>query len=275
MRRGCSKPKAFSKKVQSFGERKERQREHLFPTDLTSLKGSGGISVFILWCACRPPQLRLLPDCSTLNWKGGRQPSLKGSSSIRASILFCVCRPPPLALLPVCSTLNWKGGRRLPLRAVGGNIPVGIVCDRHSDVMNSVKNRQRAQEPKQGSSPRNFYMSWICPSCNMVVWRENQEEAEVFCPFCSSGLPTYLNKVSPTRMIMRNERPQDHEVTASDANRQGTAPTEKVDRSSPFIHEFFLVQGSGFRCMAYRNNDGKWRMAFNDEVLTGAIRVLG
>jgi hypothetical protein len=36
-----------------------------------------------------------------------------------------------------------------------------------------------------------------------------------------------------------------------------------------------MVQGSGFRCMAYRNDEGKWRGAFDDEVLPGAIRVLG
>ena len=44
--------------------------------------------------------------------------------------------------------------------------------------------------------------------------------------------------------------------------------------ASPFVHEFFMVQGSGFRCMAYRNQDGKWRGAFDNEELPGAIRVL-
>ena len=46
------------------------------------------------------------------------------------------------------------------------------------------------------------------------------------------------------------------------------------DWASPFVHEFFMVQGSGFRCMAYRNRDGKWRGAFDNEELPGAIRVL-
>ncbi|HEV2453955.1 MAG TPA: hypothetical protein VGY98_06815 [Verrucomicrobiae bacterium] len=54
-----------------------------------------------------------------------------------------------------------------------------------------------------------------------------------------------------------------------------TAPSGDCDVASPFVHEFFMVQGSGFRCMAYRNQDGKWRGAFDDEELTGAIRVLG
>lgn len=47
------------------------------------------------------------------------------------------------------------------------------------------------------------------------------------------------------------------------------------DWTSPFILEFFMVQGRGFRCMAYRNHDGKWREAFDHEELPGAIRVLG
>ena len=75
-------------------------------------------------------------------------------------------------------------------------------------------------------------------------------------------------------MIMRDERPQDHTVILDNANRRSTAPTGEVDWSSPFIHEFFLVQSSGFRCMAYRNDDGKWRGAFNNEVLSGPVRVL-
>lgn len=44
--------------------------------------------------------------------------------------------------------------------------------------------------------------------------------------------------------------------------------------ASPFILEFFMVQGRNFRCMAYRNHDGKWRGAFDHEELPGAIRVL-
>jgi hypothetical protein len=97
----------------------------------------------------------------------------------------------------------------------------------------------------------------------MVVW--GKSEAEVFCPFCSSGLPTYLNKVLPERMVMSDNRTQNHEAIANDATPQS---------SSPFIHEFFLVQGNYFRCMAYRNDDGKWRGAFNNEVLSGPVRVL-
>ena len=43
---------------------------------------------------------------------------------------------------------------------------------------------------------------------------------------------------------------------------------------SPFIVEFFMVQGIGFRCMAYRDHGGMWRSAFDHEALLGCIRIL-
>jgi len=46
------------------------------------------------------------------------------------------------------------------------------------------------------------------------------------------------------------------------------------DANSPFLIEFFMVQGMGFRCMAYRNQDGKWRGAFDNVELPGTIRVM-
>lgn len=49
---------------------------------------------------------------------------------------------------------------------------------------------------------------------------------------------------------------------------------ENEDAGSPFIREFFLVQGVGYRCMAYRNGEGKWCGAFNNEELPGPIRVV-
>jgi hypothetical protein len=39
--------------------------------------------------------------------------------------------------------------------------------------------------------------------------------------------------------------------------------------------EFVLVQGVGFRCIAYRDEDGTWREAFNHREIAGAVRVLG
>jgi hypothetical protein len=46
------------------------------------------------------------------------------------------------------------------------------------------------------------------------------------------------------------------------------------DTASPFLVEFFMVRGVGFQCMAYRNSDGKWRGAFDNRELPGAIYVL-
>jgi hypothetical protein len=76
-------------------------------------------------------------------------------------------------------------------------------------------------------------------------------------------------------MIMGNETSQKSEMIFNDASRQsGDEMPGEGNWASPFIHEFFMVQGSGFRCMAYRNEDGKWHGAFDDAELTGAIRVL-
>jgi hypothetical protein len=48
----------------------------------------------------------------------------------------------------------------------------------------------------------------------------------------------------------------------------------KQDGESPFLVEFFMVQGPGFKCMAYRNGDGIWHEAFAHIKLPGQIRVL-
>jgi hypothetical protein len=77
------------------------------------------------------------------------------------------------------------------------------------------------------------------------------------CPFCSSVQPDYVTRIVP------------ESLTTSEAGPGGR------DGVSPFVLEFFMVQGSGFRCMAYRDHDGKWHSAFDHEVLPGAIRVLG
>ena len=42
----------------------------------------------------------------------------------------------------------------------------------------------------------------------------------------------------------------------------------------PFLVEFFMVEGKGFQCMAYCDNDGKWRNARNHFQLYGEIRIL-
>jgi hypothetical protein len=49
---------------------------------------------------------------------------------------------------------------------------------------------------------------------------------------------------------------------------------EVRSESSPFTVEFYWVQGSGFRCMAYQDQAGKWYEAFCNWALPGPIRVL-
>lgn len=52
-------------------------------------------------------------------------------------------------------------------------------------------------------------------------------------------------------------------------------PAEEKESASPFIREFFIVECAGFRGMAYRNSDGKWRGAFDHRELPEDLRVLG
>jgi hypothetical protein len=42
---------------------------------------------------------------------------------------------------------------------------------------------------------------------------------------------------------------------------------------SPFLVEFFMVQGAGFRCMAYQDDEGRWRRAFDNAELAGRISI--
>jgi hypothetical protein len=55
--------------------------------------------------------------------------------------------------------------------------------------------------------------------------------------------------------------------------RRGPGAGER-NGESPFLVEFFMVQGIGFQCMAYLGFDGKWRTAFENIVLPGTVRVL-
>jgi hypothetical protein len=46
------------------------------------------------------------------------------------------------------------------------------------------------------------------------------------------------------------------------------SPPKKKAGKPAFIAEFVGVQGVGFRCMAYRDKEGKWWNAeYNDELL--------
>lgn len=49
---------------------------------------------------------------------------------------------------------------------------------------------------------------------------------------------------------------------------------EYRNADSPFVYEFFLVQGTDYRCMAYRDGHGKWRAAFSHSELPGSVRIL-
>ncbi len=42
----------------------------------------------------------------------------------------------------------------------------------------------------------------------------------------------------------------------------------------PFSFRFFMVQGINFRCAAYRDRQGRWRDALNQDELFGDIQVL-
>ena len=50
---------------------------------------------------------------------------------------------------------------------------------------------------------------------------------------------------------------------------------EKPATAPPFIIHFFMVQGVGFRCVAYCDQQGTWRDALKHEELFGDIRILG
>lgn len=102
-----------------------------------------------------------------------------------------------------------------------------------------------------------------CPTCKMLYWHKGRSKERRVCPFCSSGQPDYLTRIVPEPVLVR------------EAVRDEGAPSGECDGLCPFVLEFFMVQGNGFRCMAYRNSDGKWRGAFDGEELPGAVRVLG
>ena len=75
------------------------------------------------------------------------------------------------------------------------------------------------------------------------------------------------------RMIARSTAGKCRDVAS---NLVGSHKSESTvnDATSPFLIEFFMVRGTGFQCMAYRNSDGKWRGAFDNRELPGAIHVL-
>lgn len=111
-----------------------------------------------------------------------------------------------------------------------------------------------------------------CPACKLLFWHDHYGKEEMPCPFCTGALPNYLTRVVPQALAVCGDQPQ--LISFSEKNLTD-GPSAESNGFSPFEQEFFMVQGIGFRCMAYRNGDGKWRGAFDDEELPGAIRVLG
>lgn len=138
--------------------------------------------------------------------------------------------------------------------------------------MNALINRAQASDRDHGLK----LTGYKCPSCNMVAWHAHGSEADISCPFCSHALPRYVTQISPQRMIMMDATDQSNIENQPNENsrKNGARSVRQGDGGSPFDLEYFMVQGSGYICMAYRNGDGKWRGAFDNMELPGSIRVL-
>lgn len=53
------------------------------------------------------------------------------------------------------------------------------------------------------------------------------------------------------------------------------APHEVRPEETPFTREYFLVESRMSRCLAYKDEDGKWHGAFTDMELPEPVRILG
>ena len=62
--------------------------------------------------------------------------------------------------------------------------------------------------------------------------------------------------------------------TATLSRGKSVSAAEKPAEMSPFVVEYFMVRGRHFLGMAYRDGQGKWRNASNDEEVTGDISFL-
>jgi hypothetical protein len=54
----------------------------------------------------------------------------------------------------------------------------------------------------------------------------------------------------------------------------GCAGSIEKPSDAPFVLEFFMVECKGYRGMAYRDHDSRWRNAQTHEVLSGEVFVL-
>ncbi len=71
--------------------------------------------------------------------------------------------------------------------------------------------------------------------------------------------------------------PTSHDVRAAVSSPRKSQPTRAAaaeNEASPFLVEFFMVHAMGFLCMAYRDEAGRWRKAFDDAELAGRIRIV-
>jgi hypothetical protein len=57
-------------------------------------------------------------------------------------------------------------------------------------------------------------------------------------------------------------------------NLQASNHNHQKEDALPPIGETVLVQAQGYRCLAFRDKDGKWRGAFHQDELHGTIRVI-
>lgn len=58
------------------------------------------------------------------------------------------------------------------------------------------------------------------------------------------------------------------------ASRELPPPLAGDVEVAPILMEHFMVQGVGFCCLAYFDEDGKWRDALTDEELPEVLHVL-
>lgn len=55
---------------------------------------------------------------------------------------------------------------------------------------------------------------------------------------------------------------------------KGTPDRPVKETTSPFLIEFFLVKVGQYQCMAYCDENGRWRHAFSHAFLPGEVQIL-
>ena len=75
------------------------------------------------------------------------------------------------------------------------------------------------------------------------------------------------------RMQLARFTPNFHSGIMNDYLR-ASRTNDPPDDPLPAIGEQVLVQAEGFRCLTFRDKDGKWRNAFSRDELHGTIRMI-